>query len=207
MRIQGQHRMQSLERTMITINGFPINVLKGGDSSKTPLLFLHGKAFQAETWNELGTLESVLNAGFSFLALDLPGFGKSPEADIDPESIITGVMEAESIEQAIIIGPSMSGKIAIEYATANPQKVAGLVLIGAVGVQENRDKLNTLPAQTLIIWGENDQISSPENGVLLNEQIAGSELVIFTDAPHPCYLKKTDLWHETLLNFANRINK
>ncbi len=201
----GSHTMQLLENKMITVNGCSINVLMAGDFSKTPLFFLHGKAFQAETWQELGTLQVAIDAGFSVLAIDLPGFGKSPEADIDSTTVIDGVMEAFDIENAILIGPSMSGKIAIEYAVATPQRVVGLALIGAVGVQENRHNLHKLPAQTLIIWGENDQISDPENSVLLKAKVPGSELVIFKGAPHPCYLEQTKLWHDTLLNFANRI--
>ncbi len=199
--------MPPIKNKIITVDGFPINVLMAGDFSTPPLLFLHGKAFQAETWLELGTLQAAIDAGFHVLALDLPGFGKSPEAAIDPETVINGVMKANAIENAILIGPSMSGKIAIEYTLANSDKIVGLILIGAVGVQENCDHLNTLPSSTLIVWGENDQISAPENGVLLNREISGSELVIFKDAPHPCYLEQPDLWHNTLLNFAKKVTK
>jgi len=176
-----------------------------GDFSGTPLLFLHGKAFQAETWQELGTLQAAIDAGFSILALDLPGFGKSPQADSNPEVVITEVMQAEGIERAIIVGPSMSGKIGLEYSLKHPQKIAGLVLIGAVGVEENRAQLHNLPGNTLILWGENDQISDPANGRLLEEKIEGSKLVVFQGAKHPCYLEQPELWHQTLLNFAKTV--
>ncbi len=197
--------MQSIKNKIITINGSPINILQAGDFSTTPLLFLHGKAFQAETWQELGTLQACINAEFSVLALDLPGFGKSPEAAITPETVISEVMKAEKIDRAIVVGPSMSGKIALEFALNNPEKIAGLVLVGAVGVEENRGRLNKLPSKTLIIWGENDQISDPENGVLLNNKISGSQLVVFKGAKHPCYLEQPELWHQTLINFAQTV--
>lgn len=197
--------MLPIEDKTINIDGSPINVKMAGDFNTIPLLFLHGKAFQAETWQELGTLQAAIEAGFSVLAIDLPGFGKSPEADLSPETVINGVMKISNIESAILIGPSMSGKIAMEYTFSNPKKTAALVLVGAVGVEENRDKLNQLPSRTLIIWGENDQISDPANGRLLNKEISGSELVVFDGAKHPCYLEQPELWHKTLLNFAKNV--
>ncbi len=55
------------------------------------------------------------------------------------------------------------------------------------------------------IWGENDQISDPANGELLNKTISGSKLVVFKGAKHPCYLEQPELWHETLVNFAKTV--
>jgi len=197
--------MQSIENKTITIDGAPINILMAGDFSTTPFLFLHGKAFQAETWKELGTLQAAIEAGYSILALDLPGFGKSPESSVSPEAIINGVMEVTGIKSVFLIAPSMSGRIGIEFSLANPEKISGLVLIGAVGVAENRDQLHNLPTKTLIIWGEIDQISDPSNAQLLHEKIRGSELVIFPGAKHPCYLEQPEFWHQTLLSFAKNI--
>lgn len=199
--------MHSIQNKSIAIDGCPINILSAGDFASTPLLFLHGKAFQAQTWQELGTLDAAIQAGFSVVALDLPGFGKSPAAELSAADVISGVMKALTIVRAIVIGPSMGGKIGIEFTLTNPEKVAGLVLIGAVGVQENLDRLNELPAKTLILWGEVDPISDPANGVLLNTAISGSELIVFKGAKHPCYLEHPKLWHQTLVNFAKTIAK
>ena len=197
--------MQSIQNKVIDIEGVPINTLQAGNFTGPTLLFLHGKAFQAETWLDLGTLHAAVDAGFSVLALDLPGFGKSPEANLAPEKVLHGLMETTGIKKAIIVGPSMGGKIALEFSLNNSAKIAGLTLIGAVGVQENRNRLSELPSSTLIIWGENDQISDPANGQLLHESIPGSKLVVFKGAKHPCYLEQPELWHKTLLNFAKTV--
>lgn len=194
--------MGLIEAETIDIKGCPVHTLKGGDKTKPALFFLHGKAFQAKTWLELGTLQAVMEAGFSFIAIDLPGFGMTPEAPLAPETVIHGVLQAAAVERCILVGPSMGGKIAMEFSLAYPDLLTGLVLIGAVGVNENIDQLHELPASTLILWGENDQISDPANATLLHTRINGSTLVIFKGAKHPCYLDQPELWHTTLLDFA-----
>jgi hypothetical protein len=54
-----------MENKTITIDGSPINILMAGDFSTTPLLFLHGKAFQSATWEELGTLQTAIDANLN----------------------------------------------------------------------------------------------------------------------------------------------
>jgi len=196
--------MQPITTETIDIDGCLVNTIQSSDLSLPTILFLHGKAFQAETWNELGTLQAAVETGFSILALDLPGFGKTTAADITPLTVIKKVLEATALEQVILVGPSMGGKIAIEFSLAHPELVSALVLIGAVGILKNKERLHQLPETTLILWGENDQISDPANGVLLHESVSGSELVIFKGAKHPCYLEQPDIWHQTLLNFAQK---
>lgn len=198
--------MQPIQNKIIKIDDHGINTLQAGDTSAPLVLLLHGKAFQAETWRELGTLEKIAANGLFAVALDLPGYGKSEDAPLSPERVISEVMKAAGVDKAILVGPSMGGKIALQYTLQHPDKVLGLALIGAVGVKEYQDQLSTLPSATLIIWGENDQISDPRNGVLLHESIPGSRLVVFSGAKHPCYLEQPELWHKILLNFAKNIN-
>ncbi len=199
--------MQAIKNRSITIEHCPINILEAGDFNTAPLLFLHGKAFQAETWRELGTLDAAIQAGFSVVAIDLPGYGKTPEAELEPDEIILGIMQSLELSRIILVGPSMGGKLCLEFSIKHPKMVAGLVVIGAVGVKENRSRLQELPAKTLIIWGENDQISDPANGTLLNQEVVGSKLVVFKGAKHPCYLEQPQLWHDTLLNFAKTVSQ
>jgi abhydrolase domain-containing protein 14 len=197
--------MQSVQNKIIEIEGHRINTLQAGKSTGTAILLLHGKSFQAKTWQELGTLETISREGLFVVAIDFPGYGKSAQAPLLSERVINGVMAAAGINKAILVAPSMGGKIALEYTLEHPEKTLGLVLIGSIGIEENRKRLSELPSSTLIIWGENDQISDPSNGTLLHESIPGSKLVIFAGAKHPCYLEQPQLWHKTLLNFSKTI--
>jgi pimeloyl-ACP methyl ester carboxylesterase len=113
-------------------------------------------------------------------------------------------MEDQKLSRPVLVGPSMSGRISMDFVLQYPELVGGLVLIGAVGVKERSDQLGTIQVPCLILWGSNDTISSPENAHLLHEKIAGAKLRIFDKANHPCYLDQPDLWHDELLSFLNK---
>ncbi len=184
------------------MDSLSIHTMAAGDRKNRPILFLHGRAFEAKTWQDLGTLELLAQKDCFSVAIDLPGWGKSPEADFIAGNVIESIMTTCNMEKPIIVGPSMGGRIAIEFAIKNPQLVGGLVLIGTVGVQENLSQLNILPESTLIIWGENDHISDPANGTLLHNEITGSKLAVIADTKHACYIEKPDDFHNHLIQFV-----
>ncbi|MEN8140009.1 MAG: alpha/beta hydrolase [Thermodesulfobacteriota bacterium] len=178
-----------------------LHFLQDGGKGKADLLFLHGMKFQAATWSELGTLAKMAAEGYRATALDLPGFGLSPAAEADPLEVVRNFIDSQGLEKTILVGPSMGGRVALEFALANPGLLAGLVLVGAVGVEENRQRLAEIKVPTLIIWGGEDAISPVSNGHLLDKEIENSQLLIIDSAPHPCYLEEPDIFHWELTNF------
>jgi len=68
--------------------GHPIHTLQGGPDAGLLVLLLHGKMFQAATWQEIGTLTKLAETGYRAVAMDMPGFGNSPTADIEPLRIL-----------------------------------------------------------------------------------------------------------------------
>jgi abhydrolase domain-containing protein 14 len=175
--------------------------LRAGLESGPPIILLHGMSFEAETWKEIGTLDILAAAGFRAIALDLPGFGKSPQSPLKPDAVLTAFIKAENLENPILVGPSMGGRICLEFCLAHPGSIKALVLIGAVGVKENAEHLKEIDVPSLIVWGEEDNISPMENGRLLAREIPQSSLVVLEEAPHPCYLQETKRWHQELLTF------
>lgn len=184
-----------------------MHVLTAGDPSHPAILLLHGMAFQASTWQDLGTLELLANAGFYAVALDLPGFGLSPASHHRPENIVRELLQALPLNKPVIVGPSMGGRVALEFALAHQQLLSALILVGAVGVEENRDRLSALTLNTLIVWGANDHISSPSSGRLLDELLPASQLIIIQNAKHACYLEQPEEWHHALLKFVSTYAK
>jgi abhydrolase domain-containing protein 14 len=193
--------MTVISSQQLNCMGHPIHTLQGGPDVGPLVLLLHGKMFKAATWQETGTLTKLADAGYRAVALDLPGFGKSPAGDIEPVEVIKVVISQAAPNGAILLGPSMGGRIALEFTLANQDLVNGLILVGAVGVQENKKRLKDISLPCLAIWGEKDSISPLANGHLLQQGIKDAELTVIQGASHPCYLDQPDEWHRILLGF------
>lgn len=197
--------MVAVTEKKIDLGGCPVHCLEGGDPAGSAVILLHGMKFQAETWRELGTLDVLADLGLHVLAIDMPGFGGSPPSGCQPGEVLSRLIGALGLDRAILIGPSMGGRIALEFAIQFPERVAGLVLAGAVGVEENREKLAGITAPTLIVWGADDQISPPVNSDILLAGISNACREIFPEAPHPCYLVQPERWHASLSTFLTRL--
>jgi pimeloyl-ACP methyl ester carboxylesterase len=95
---------------------------------------LHGVGGSRRIWADevSGTARALAQAGFTALALDLPGYGDSalPE-DLSMASMAQAVadtLQALGFEQAVLLGHSMGGMVAQEFAATWPQRVRALVL-------------------------------------------------------------------------------
>ena len=182
-----------------------IHYLEAGKPGKRDILLLHGKKFNARTWQELGTLKVLAQCGYRAAAVDMPGYGNSPEGDMSPGQVLKSFISQREYDRPIVVGPSMGGRISLEFCLNNPDQIGGLVLVGSVGIEENRERLSQIKVPTLIVWGEKDAISPIVNGHTLNEKIEGSSFVVIQDAPHPCYLDKPDIWHWELTHFLETV--
>ncbi|PIE56244.1 MAG: 2-hydroxy-6-oxo-6-phenylhexa-2,4-dienoate hydrolase [Desulfobulbus propionicus] len=187
------------EHTLQTPSG-PLHYLEAGDNGPVVVL-LHGKAFQAETWRETGTLEYLAGQGFHCLALDMPGFGKSPAGSADFLEVLQLFFAGTGVSEPVLLGPSMGGGIALEYALTAAGTLRGLILVGAVRVVENASRLASLSLPTLVIWGSEDTISPPSSADLLEREVRGAVKVILQGAPHPCYLDQPQRFNETVGTF------
>ena len=178
-----------------------IHCLEAGDPGGRSVVLLHGRNFQAETWRDLQTIHRLARAGYHVRAVDLPGFGRSPSCSAPPVAVLEKLLAETPVADPVLVGPSMSGRIVLEFALDHPSIPAGLVLVGAVGVRENRDRLASIEVPTLVVWGSEDTVSPPENGEILEASIPGARRVVLEGAPHPCYLDQPDRWHDELLSF------
>jgi len=188
-----------------TAGSCEIHFISAGSPDDTTVVLLHGMKFQAATWKELGTLEHIAKAGFHAIAMDMPGFGLSPTCSAEQDKILDTFLQEIEQKKIILIGPSMGGRIALEFTINHPERISALVLVGAVGVEENRNNLSSIDIPTLLIWGSEDQISPLTNCEILLSSISGSKKIIIEGAPHPCYLDNPDTWHTELIHFLNSL--
>lgn len=190
----------------LEVAGCEIHALRAGDGEGLKdIILLHGMKFQAETWNQIGTLTILAGAGYRCLAIDLPGFGKSPAAEISHAEILSAIIHQQGMTKPILLGPSMGGRVCLEYCFDHQEKIGAMILVGPVGIPENRHRLHEIEIPVLAVWGEQDTVSPLEYGRVFEREVAGSRLEVIKGAPHPCYLDYSEVFHEKVLGFLKAL--
>lgn len=104
----------------------------GGRVARPMLLFVHGAGGYAEKWRH--QLPAVAAAGFSALAVDLPGHrgsdGPGCVEIAEYRDALAEFAHAAVSEPFVLAGHSMGGAIAQSFALRHPERLAGLVLVG-----------------------------------------------------------------------------
>ena len=190
----------------------------GGDERerKTVVLF-HGNALSLDSWKKCKTLELLSSREYRVFAIDLPA-GKGSRSDklsprvlkSDPDRII-GVIDktfdALGVGNApfVIVGPSMGGGFALDYALSRPKRVGAMVLVSpsVYRIREGeRGRLSSLDMPVLLVWGERDNVFPlDEFGKPLKDKLANARLVVVRQAGHGVYLDKPEEFNRLLLDF------
>lgn len=95
----------------------------------TPLVLIHGMAGDRHDW---AGLIAALPADLSKLAYDLRGFGRSDAregGEYSHTDDLLALFDALGIERAPVLGLSMGGGVALNFALSYPERVSRLVLI------------------------------------------------------------------------------
>lgn len=114
---------------MIDLEG-PVHVADFGGEGPA-LVLVHGLGGSHANWLAAGPL---LAERARVVALDLPGFGRSPLAGRSSAvgastELLARFLDAEVGGPAVVVGNSMGGTIALGTASRHPDLVAGLVLV------------------------------------------------------------------------------
>ena len=119
----------------LTANNQPAYAYTGGktfDRSRPAAVFIHGAQNDHSVW--ILQTRYFAHHGFSVLAVDLPGHGRSGgDALTSVEAMadwLNQVLDAASVQQAVLIGHSMGSLIALEAAARSPERIKGLALVG-----------------------------------------------------------------------------
>jgi pimeloyl-ACP methyl ester carboxylesterase/CRP-like cAMP-binding protein len=114
-----------------TINGQIINTQEEGPANGPVAILIHGWSSSSFTW---APVLSSLSRRYRCIAVDLPGFGRSP-APQDPPTIagyadlIANLIEQVSERPVLLLGHSMGGQIGATLALRQPMLVERLVLL------------------------------------------------------------------------------
>ena len=97
------------------------------------MVLLHGQPGSGADWKQV---ERQLPPGLSVLAPDRPGYGASrlPAGGFAAGArALLADLDSRGIDQAVLVGHSYGGGVALAAARLAPERVAGLVLLASVG--------------------------------------------------------------------------
>ncbi len=123
-----------MEHSEILLHGQRIGYRAEGGG--TPLVLLHGIAGTSATWDDL---IPRLSGRFRVLAPDLLGHGESakPEGDYSLgayANVLRDFLEVLGLERATLVGHSLGGGIALQFAYQFPERCERLVLVSSGGL-------------------------------------------------------------------------
>jgi pimeloyl-ACP methyl ester carboxylesterase len=126
----GEHR-RSLRAGVADAQGIRTAYLEAGRPGRTAVVHLHGLG--ATNASMLPTVWD-LAADYHVLAPDLPGHGASaaPAGAYNAAFFATWLeafLDAKGIEEAVLVGNSLGGRISLEIALARPGRVRALALL------------------------------------------------------------------------------
>jgi pimeloyl-ACP methyl ester carboxylesterase len=124
-----------------------------GDPKKPTIVLLHGYGDSFLTW---APVVERLKDRFHVLVPDMPGHGltRAPKDFVASQDNYVGVVDALAdrlgLKRFTLVGNSMGGGIAWQYALAHPEKLSGLVLVDASGWPDETLKKPPLAFQILM---------------------------------------------------------
>ncbi len=107
-------------------------------TSLLPMILLHGSPGDSTNFNRLAPL---LSERADVLAPDLLGFGFSsrdaPDVSMRAQAdALLELLDSQGIEKAHMVGFSLGGGAALDFAELAPERVASITLLSAIGAQE-----------------------------------------------------------------------
>jgi pimeloyl-ACP methyl ester carboxylesterase len=143
-----------IERAEVSLHGHRVNFNIAGQGPAVVLI--HGVAGRAGQWDQAVQL---LAENHTVIAPDLMGHGDSakPRGDYSLGAHACGIRDllvALNLERASVVGHSLGGGIAMQFAYQFPERCERLVLVGSGGLGEEVHPLlraATLPGSELVL--------------------------------------------------------
>jgi pimeloyl-ACP methyl ester carboxylesterase len=194
----------ALQTDILAVRGKKIQLLRGG--SGNPLLYLHGLAADIHSLpanTGFTAFHDALTASFSLYAPALPGYADSEGFDAletieDAVFFCLDVLDTLKFDKVNLVGASLGGWIATEFAIRYSHRLHKLVLIDSLGIStpqarignffyavtpkaeggqhEARELLFRDPNSELAIGAVSDQMSPDAYMLFYKAQMVGARL-------------------------------
>lgn len=140
----GVEGVPGVQGRLLNVSGGPVFVYEAGDETKPVVVLLHGAMYDEARfiWDQLFP---ALSANYHVFALDTPRHGKSrPWTGTLGHNtlleILNGAFDTLALTRFHLVGLSMGGGLAIDYASRHPERVASMVLFEPGGLGEKLDQ-------------------------------------------------------------------
>lgn len=135
---EGMHfrlKMAGIRSEYTRVGPYRVHYFVGGQGR--PLLLIHGLGSRSEDWTP--EIPAYIAGGFRVYAIDLLGCGRTDHPDIaytiqQQVDLMHGFLDAVHVPQADVVGWSLGGWIALQFALQHPQNVRRLVLMDSAGI-------------------------------------------------------------------------
>lgn len=182
------------------------------DGEGIPLILLHGFCERKEIWSQfIPTLAKEAKV----IALDLPGFGenKAMDADISIDNaaeLVEAFLKSIEVRQAIIIGHSLGGYVALALAEKFPQRISGLCLFHSTAKADSDEKKRTRD-KTLVFLEEKGIEAFAQNLVpplfaKENQQKLSSQIDEVKQMVRQSHLEMAMVYTKAMRNRPDRMN-
>ncbi|GJP61777.1 hypothetical protein CLOP_g18911 [Closterium sp. NIES-67] len=179
-----------------------------GASGMTVVL-LHGRAFEAKTWKDIGTIDHLAAAGHRVIAVDLPG-GKGRTSDsLSTRAAHEGFLAVlwqhfDLTNRSVLVSPSLSGRYSLPFVAQQSRlktgrQLGGYVPVAPVMVNSYSDKISGSEVPALVLNGERD---NPERAHFLAGLFVNHRVVIFKGAGHACYMDQPGFFNDLVGQFV-----
>ena len=130
-----------------------------------PIILLHGIFGSSDNWL---TQARMLSSNYRTYALDLRNHGQSPHDDVfDYPSMAEDILEfidSNHVKDPVLIGHSMGGKVAMNFAVSHPEKLQKLIVVDIAPKPYNMkhyvilDGLKAIPINEITTRNEADSV-------------------------------------------------
>ncbi|MFT4038815.1 MAG: alpha/beta fold hydrolase, partial [Thermomicrobiales bacterium] len=113
----------------VTVNGTRLWCETAGDGP--PLVLIHGSPLDARMWD---AQVAAFAPQHRVIRYDLRGYGRSDPPTALPyrhEDDLAALLDHLGVARAAVLGLSMGGRVAVDFALASPARVSALVLAGS----------------------------------------------------------------------------
>ncbi|MFW5969486.1 MAG: alpha/beta fold hydrolase [Halofilum sp. (in: g-proteobacteria)] len=184
-------------------------VVEAGPADATPVLLVHGlgQSGYQDWWETIEALE----ADYRVIALDLPGFARSTEAQgqMSPARyarLLDWLGRRLDLDGIQLVGHSMGAAISLYYASTYPDRVDNVVLVDAAGILQRMAFLRAVASAQVQNYGLPEFIADRVRGLFQWGTGVVERLLLSSEVDVVELLRRSDSAWDALLSDRPNVN-